>query len=230
MSKHNDGFKVAIMKDGPYIVSGGVPLAKQHIVTNADGESLDWREGDHYPAAQQYALCRCGHSANKPFCDGTHKKVNFDGTEVASREPYAKLAEATKGPDLTLQDEQKLCAFARFCDPRGQVWNLVTQGGAEANKWTTIEAGHCPGGRLVASDNSTGHALEPKLPQSIGLIEDTAKEVSGPIWVRGGIPVAGADGHAYEVRNRVALCRCGESSNKPFCDGTHAAINFRDDK
>ena len=56
----------------------------------------------------------------------------------------------------------------------------------------------------------------------------TAQGVSGPIWVRGGIPVVAADGHAYEIRNRVTLCRCGASSNKPFCDGSHASIKFSD--
>ena len=85
------------------------------------------------------------------------------------------------------------------------------------------EAGHCPAGRLVAVDNASGADMEPRLPVSIGLVEDTRAKVSGPIWVRGGVQVIGADGHKYEVRNRVALCRCGRSSNKPFCDGSHAA-------
>jgi hypothetical protein len=57
---------------------------------------------------------------------------------------------------------------------------------------------------------------------SLGLIEDTARHVSGPIWVRGGVPVVSADGQPYEIRNRVALCRCGRSANKPFCNGSHA--------
>ncbi|HZS37904.1 MAG TPA: CDGSH iron-sulfur domain-containing protein [Polyangia bacterium] len=223
-------FKVTVMKDGPYVVSGGVPLAKQHIVTNAEGESLDWREGDKFPDAAQYALCRCGHSAKKPFCDGTHRKVSFDGTETASREPYASRAEVTDGPSLTLSDEQSLCAFGRFCDPHGQVWSLVTQEGDQARKWTIAEAGHCPAGRLVVTDKKTGQPIEPNLPQSIGLVEDTAQKVSGPIWVRGGIPVVAADGAQYEVRNRVTLCRCGASSNKPFCDGSHASIKFTDAK
>jgi len=60
--------------------------------------------------------------------------------------------------------------------------------------------------------------------------QDTAKEISGPLWGRGGIPVIGADGVTYEVRNRVALCRRGASSNKPFCDGSHASIGFNDGK
>lgn len=48
-------------------------------------------------------------------------------------------------------------------------------------------------------------------------------KVHGPIWVRGGIRVESADGNNYEIRNRVALCRCGKSSNKPFCNGAHAS-------
>jgi CDGSH-type Zn-finger protein len=60
-------------------------------------------------------------------------------------------------------------------------------------------------------------------------VEDPAEGVSGPLWLRGGIPVFAADGFAYEVRNRVTLCRCGASKNKPFCDGSHAAIKFTDD-
>lgn len=51
----------------------------------------------------------------------------------------------------------------------------------------------------------------------------------GPLWVRGGIPVESSDGATYEVRNRVTLCRCGRSSNKPFCDGTHKGVGFRDE-
>src|SRR6516164_9308997 len=95
---------IEITKDGPYLVSGGLPLSEQHIVTNAEGESLDYREGKSFPAQPQYALCRCGHSANKPFCDGTHKKVRFDGTETASREPYRNQAETLDGPMVQLTD------------------------------------------------------------------------------------------------------------------------------
>ena len=64
-------------------------------------------------------------------------------------------------------------------------------------------------GRLVAWDNTTGKPLEPELPVSIGLVEDQPEKCSGPIWLRGGIPVVSADGFAYEVRNRGTLCRCG---------------------
>jgi len=215
---------IQIKKDGPYLVNGPLPLSDQHIVTNAEGESLDYREGKTYPPQAQYALCRCGQSANKPFCDGTHKKVGFDGTETASREPYLNQAETVDGPKVKLTDAESLCAFARFCDPKGRIWNLIEKtDDPEVRKIVEYEAAHCPAGRLVVWDRQTGKAIEPNFEPSLGLIEDTEKRVGGPIWVRGGIPVVSSDGQTYEVRNRVTLCRCGQSSNKPFCDGSHAA-------
>ncbi len=216
--------KIQITKDGPYVVSGDLPLSEQWIVTNAGGESLEYREGKKYPAQPQYALCRCGQSAAKPFCDGTHHKVHFDGTESASHQPYLKQAETIAGPAMLLTDQENLCAFARFCDPKGRIWNLVKETDSpEARRLVKHEAGHCPAGRLVAWDRETGKPVEPKFEPSLGLIEDTAKKVSGPIWVRGGIPVVSAAGQTYEIRNRMTLCRCGRSDNKPFCDGAHAA-------
>ena len=216
--------KIQVTKNGPYVVSGALPLSVQWIATNAEGESLDYREGKKYPEQPQYALCRCGKSANRPFCDGTHAKVHFDGTETASHEPYIEQVESFEGPTMLLTDQEDLCAFARFCDPKGRVWNLVRETDKpEAQRLVEHEAGHCPGGRLVAWDRETGEPLEPKFESSVGLIEDTARHVSGPIWVRGGVAVVSAAGKPYEIRNRVALCRCGRSSNKPFCNGSHAA-------
>src|SRR5215472_1204836 len=172
--------KIEVTKNGPYLVSGSLPLSEQHIVTNAEGESLDYKEGKQYPAQPQYALCRCGHSSNKPFCDGTHAKVQFDGTETARRELYLDLAETVDGPTVLLSDAESLCAFARFCDPKGRIWNLVEQtDDPETRKIVEFEAGHCPSGRLVVWDKKTGKTIEPKFKPSLGLIEDTEKKVRG---------------------------------------------------
>jgi hypothetical protein len=131
---------------------------------------------------------------------------------------------------MSLTDAENLCAFARFCDPKGQVWNLVHRtDDAAARKDFVQEAGDCPAGRLVAWDNATGKPVEPKFDPSAALVEDPEKKCSGPIWLRGGVQVVGADGFKYEIRNRVTLCRCGASQNKPFCDGQHAAIGFKAD-
>jgi len=229
MSKPSGEPKVVVSKNGPYLVSGGVPLAKQTIVTDREGGSHEWKEGPDIAAKSSYALCRCGHSANKPFCDGTHQKVGFDGTETASREPYRSQAQMMEGPALALSDVESLCAFARFCDPNGQVWNQVERTDEpQVREMFIRQVNNCPSGRLVAWDRATGKPIEHKLPVSIGVVEDPAEGVSGPLWLRGAIPVEAADGHAYEVRNRVTLCRCGASGNKPFCDGSHAKIKFRD--
>lgn len=223
--------KINVLENGPYVVEGGVPLANQHIVTNEQDESIEWREGKSFPTAEKYALCRCGQSRTKPFCDGSHKRIGFDGTETASREPYEKQADRIDGPTMVLEDAETLCASARFCDAQGKVWNLVGQSDQpRAARLVEHEVGHCPSGRLVTKDRATGRVIEPQFEPSIGLVQDTAKDVSGPIWVRGGIPVISADGHTYEIRNRVTLCRCGASSNKPFCDGSHVSIRFDDRK
>lgn len=231
MSVHKaSGVAVQIVKDGPYLVSGNLPLSTQTIGTNSQGESVKWIEGKAYSHEAKYALCRCGRSANKPFCDGSHAHSTFDGAETASREPYQAQAKVLEGPLMRLLDAEHLCAFARFCDPNGQVWNLVQQtDDPRAKNHFVKQVGECPSGRLVAQDNSTGDAIEPKYEPSIGLIEDPANQCAGPVWVRGEVQVMSADGFHYEIRDRVTLCRCGESKNKPFCDGTHAAVKFQSD-
>jgi CDGSH-type Zn-finger protein len=155
-------------------------------------------------------------------------KIGFDGTETADRTPYLERAQEFDGPSLALLDVESLCAFGRFCDPNGQVWNEVADtADPEVRAVFVRQVQNCPAGRLVVWDKEAAKALEPELEPSIGFVEDPAQGCSGPIWVRGGIVLVSADGEEYEVRNRMTLCRCGESSNKPFCDGTHAAIKFQ---
>jgi CDGSH-type Zn-finger protein len=214
-------YKVKVTKNGPYLVSGKVPLSEQSICVDAEGQCHGWEESKTYPAQENYALCRCGHSRNKPFCDGSHASSRFNGTEEAGNVPYAEQAMEIKGPGLKLTDAEDFCVGARFCHRSGGTWKLAKESGnPESRKKAVEEASDCPSGRLVAWDNN-GKAIEPDFEPSIGLIEDTQKGKIGPIWVRGGIPVESADGTTYEIRNRVTLCRCGKSSNKPFCDGSH---------
>lgn len=225
------GMKIVVTTDGPYLVTGSVPLSKQVIEDDAQGNSWQWRQDQQFAAQASYELCRCGASKDKPFCDGSHEEIGFDGTETASRAPYLEQAKETDGPEMLLTDAEPLCSYARFCDAYGQVWNLVEKtDDAEARDLVTHEAGSCPSGRLVAWNKQTKQAIEPALEASLGLVEDPHLGVSGPIWVRGGILIESEDGTGYEVRNRVTLCRCGASNNKPFCDGSHASIGFTDDR
>ena len=216
--------RITIVKGGPYQVSGAVPLAVVEIETNSKGESITWSKDAELPAAESYKLCRCGKTKTMPFCDGTHSRVAFEGTQTASHKPFMEQAKVIDGPAMQLADTEVLCASARFCDPNGRIWNQVANSDDPQTRAHMIQqAADCPAGRLVAIDRSTGKAVEPTLPPSIGIIEDPSQECSGPLWVRGGIELVGEDGIAYEIRNRMTLCRCGRSENKPFCNGAHAS-------
>lgn len=226
---HSPPPKIVVSENGPYIVTGGVPLSVQTIKPSREGFSWDWEEGQAFPVSKEYHLCRCGQSKNKPFCDGSHLKVRFQGTETASRQPYLRQAGTMEGPTMTLLDAEDLCAFARFCDPGGKIWSLIERtDDPTARELVVREAAHCPSGRLAVIDKKTQEIVEPKLPTSIGVSEDPAMKCSGPLWVRGGIRIESANGTPYEIRNRVTLCRCGASANKPFCNGSHASIRFQD--
>lgn len=220
--------RITVTPDGPYLVEGGVPLVRAEIVVNEDGEAVAWREIEQLDAGESYMLCRCGHSADKPFCDFTHLGVGFDGTETAGHASFAEMAVNIGGGGLDLHDARRLCAEARFCDRAGGLWNLVSRCGDPDVRALAIEVAElCPSGRYVAC-GPDGEPLEPELEPSIVLVEDPQLGVSGPLFVRGGIEIVDAAGEPYEVRNRVTLCRCGASKNKPFCDGSHIAAGFRD--
>ena len=220
--------KIVVTEDGPYMVSGGVPLLRAEIATNDAGESVGWREIGRYDVGERYSLCRCGKSESKPFCDFTHATIGFDGTETAGHDSYMEHSVPISGNGLLLHDVRRLCAEARFCDRAGGLWNIVNRcEDPEMHALAVEEATLCPSGRYVACDPETGEPYEPELEPSIVVVEDPQLGVSGPLFVRGGVPVVDAEGTPYEVRNRVTLCRCGASENKPFCDGSHIATKFK---
>lgn len=222
------GCLIRIINNGPYIVTGNVPL-EEKLIAIKDNDYC-YTNGKKLPQAETYALCRCGQSSNMPFCDGTHTHTNFDGRETASRRPFFEEAVRYEGSDYILCDAEELCAFARFCHkPAGDVWLLTEEStNPDCRKEAIQGALNCPAGRLVILDSVTGQAVEPHYQQSIVIIQDPDRQCSGPVWVRGGIPVKSSDGFIYEVRNRVTLCRCGKSRNKPFCDSMHVITGFSD--
>jgi len=223
---------VVVTTDGPYVVTGPVTVEHQVIAQDDTGASWTWKRGDEVPTGRRFSLCRCGQSQSKPFCDDSHLAAGFDGTESASRATFAELADVMDGPTMDLSDVRGLCALARFCDGHGDAWTAVEESSTdEARGIAAHESSHCPAGRLVARDKSaSGAELEPELAPSIGIIEDPAAQVSGGLWLRGGITVTSEGGTAYPVRNRAVLCRCGASDNKPFCDGAHMRTRFADDR
>lgn len=218
--KSATGLRIKITRDGPYIVTGGVPLSRQEIAYDIDNEPRGYTKMEDYPVKQTYALCRCGQSQNMPFCDGSHVGARFDGEETADRRPFSKRARWTQGPDLDLMDVP-VCMGAGFCHRGGGMRNLVEHSDDPEARQMAIEvAGNCPSGRLTVYGKE-GNAIEPDYEPSIVVVEDPHKGRTGPLWVRGGITIEAADGTEYEIHNRVALCRCGKSTNKPLCDGSH---------
>jgi CDGSH-type Zn-finger protein len=224
MSEHE--LSITITEDGPYIVRGSVPLTSRHPVESAEGEPLAWDPVGAKPDAteprERYALCRCGQSENKPFCDGSHARLGFaDSALTADRAPRAERARSFGADTIVMTDDESLCEHAGFCGNRvTNVWKMIRRSNdPEVRDRLITMVSNCPSGRLAVAD-ADGDPIEPGFEPSIATVPD------GPLWVRGGIPVTGPDGFTYEIRNRVTLCRCGQSQNKPFCDGTHADIGF----
>ena len=226
MTDKAKGMSIKITRNGPIIVRGGVPLIEE-IITPVDDHYV-YAPGRELPQRQVYSLCRCGKSAIHPFCDGAHAHFAFDGTETASRDSFIDRAEVLPGPAVDLLDDYR-CAYARFCyRDAGDAWDLLetATGGNELQEGIR-GASECPAGRLVARDKE-GHMFEDEYEPCVSILQDPEKALGCAIFVKGYVPIEGADGHVYEVRNRVALCRCGNSKNKPFCDSAHVAAKFRE--
>lgn len=223
-----DNIYIQVTKDGPYKVHGAPQLMQVIIEQNESGNSGRYAQGQQFESKDEMYLCRCGHSQNAPFCDGSHLKNQVHLQETASFQPLLDGSTEIDGPKQVLTDNEHYCAFSRFCDNGNQVWNEVQMEGTEHEKLTEFMVHACAGGRLLVFDRDLGKPIETVEQAGIYAIEDPAIGCSGPLMVRGGVRVESVAGESYEIRNRQALCRCGQSSNKPFCDGTHASVKYQD--
>lgn len=207
--------------NGPLAVTGNVPLSRRRKLETDQGEPLAWHRTTVIETRDRYLLCRCGRSSNKPFCDNSHAAAGFEADDH-DHGTYAERSAALGGTGLTVRDDRSICEHAGFCGNRAtNVWKAVADTD-DVNVRTMVVAmvEHCPSGALTYELD--GVDAEPLLPQEIGVVDD------GPLWVTGGIPVSLPDGTRIETRNRVTLCRCGASGNKPLCDGSHKKVEFRD--
>ncbi len=229
----SDAIRVVVTNEGPYFLYGMPPVVQQFIMPDKMGESWYYKAGECYDMGPDpetpTSLCRCGESKNKPYCDGAHAHAEWDPTLTADKSGLLDGAQYVEGDELVLSDNEKYCSFARFCHPGGGVWELTENSGdPEARKLAIREASMCPSARLMAWGRGEDNPYEFDFAQTIGLLEDPAIGASGGIWLRGGISVETEGGESYELRNRVVLCRCGASRNKPYCDGSHASTKWKD--
>ena len=122
------------------------------LIANGD---LQIQTGAAEPVSQPRAsLCRCGASANKPFCDGSHRTIGF------------------------------------------------------------VDAGTAIPAESIVEITATGQVVFTPLPD-------------GPLLAEGPLTVQNAAKETIAIVTDTAFCRCGASANKPYCDGSHAAIGFR---
>ena len=212
--------QITVTDKGPYMVSGEIPLAAKTPVMSEHGEPLTWKTSPSTETRARYALCRCGASGNKPFCDGTHASTDWDSTERTTDETYAQRAKSYGGEGIEIFDDRPTCVHAGFCGNKvTNVWKMAAETGdsrIRAEAIAMIE--RCPSGALSYAID--GDVIEPDLPAEISVIPD------GPLWVSGSIEVQRSNAEPLEKRNRVTLCRCGQSENKPLCDGSHKESGF----
>jgi CDGSH-type Zn-finger protein/truncated hemoglobin YjbI len=201
-----------------------------YILTNV--ERLDTWLGEAIAVPPQVALCRCGGSAIKPFCDGTHAENHFSDAKDPKRVGDRK--DEYVGQQVTVLDNRGTCAHSGFCTDRlSGVFHqgkdpFVTPSGARMDDIIrAVKA--CPSGALSFAVNGreARDQVDTARPPAVEISKD------GPYRVTGGIPLVDQNG-APVARNAGAslehysLCRCGQSQNKPFCSGMHWYVHFTD--
>ena len=180
----------------------------------------------HQDTDTRVALCRCGGSKSKPTCDGTHRTNGFSDRNLADKMLDRRVAYA--GRDITIFDNRSICSHAGFCTDglkgvfrmKAEPW-IDADGAAREAVIATVR--QCPSGAL----SYAVHGAEGLPPQREPMVTPTR---DGPYAVTGGVElvdVAFGDGAS---REHYTLCRCGASKNKPFCDGSHWQVGFKDPK
>jgi CDGSH-type Zn-finger protein len=219
--------KILPLQNGPYYLINDMEPRVVENLQNSKGESLSTIRG--------IALCRCGASKNKPFCDGTHGTIGFssknkEGVNDSQHNIVKDKRKNYVGKGITIHDNRKICSHAAEC-----VNNLPSVFKLNARPWINPDAAEkeeiintikkCPSGALSYSVDGIEYRDQNERKPMITVSN------GGPYLVTGGIDLIGdniqfAEGSSKE---HYTLCRCGASNNKPFCDGMHRVINFKDD-
>lgn len=201
---------IRVIANGPLVVKN-LPSLR-----NARGEPMETKE--------TLILCRCGLSAKKPFCDATHGKAGFSGENTADQS--ADRPDAYAGRDLTIHDNRFLCAHVGICSDTlpavfrtGQEPWIDPDGAGSAAIMEVVR--RCPSGALA------GAVLNPEPGEGVAETGITVSR-NGPYTVTGEVELEAVQWGKGADPRRYALCRCGASKNKPFCDGSHWEAGFED--
>jgi CDGSH-type Zn-finger protein len=208
--------KIACLPKGPYYLLNDVRADPVPNLRRASGESCATVRG--------VALCRCGGSKNKPFCDGTHSVIGFKDANTA--DPAKNERKAYMGRRITIYDNRALCAHVGYCtDELKSVFRhhdtpWIDPDGADAER-IVRQVERCPSGALSYAIDGV-EAKPQARPPMVTVTND------GPYAVTGGVELAGVKFGEGASTEHYTLCRCGGSKNKPFCDGTHWTLGFKD--
>ena len=211
MPKNHKG-KIEARENGPYVVS------------NID--SLKTSRTEQAQTAKTMVLCRCGKSGAKPHCDGSHTKIGFSSKKIEGRQP--DRVDDYTGKSITIHDNRGVCSHAGHCtDNLPAVFRMRTEPWIDSDGATVAEIIRviemCPSGALSYTIDGVRHTGQDRQP-SINISKD------GPYCVVGDIALEDEGGSSPQAEEHCALCRCGGSKNKPFCDGSHWYIKFEDDE
>ncbi len=210
--------KIACLPNGPYYLLNDMTPKTIPNIQTSNGEPCSTITG--------VALCRCGGSNNKPFCDGTHGKNGFSDERLAD----GSLDKRTDyvGKKITIHDNRGICAHAGYCTD-----NLATVFRLKKEPWIDPDGAgvdeiietikKCPSGALSYTVENIEHRDQDRQPM-VTVTKD------GPYSITGGIELLEQTLGEGASTEHYTLCRCGASKNKPLCDGSHWSIGFKDDK
>ena len=216
MSVERETPKIACLPNGPYYLLVDMAPTAVPNLCRGNGEACSTVRG--------VALCRCGGSKNKPFCDGTHGVNRFTDQRIADDTRNHRVSYV--GKRITIHDNRGICAHAGFCTDRlGSVFRMTQEpwidaDGASAKEIIEIVK-KCPSGALSYSVDDVEYRTQAREPM-VTVTDD------GPYAITGGIELIGVTFGEGASKEHYTLCRCGASKNKPFCDGSHWAVGFRD--
>jgi CDGSH-type Zn-finger protein len=204
--------RITPTENGPYLVENCKKITRM-----ADGKVFEV-EG-------KVALCRCGGSKNKPFCDGTHMSNGFTSAKEPDRAPDKR--DNYEGNGITIHDNRGLCAHAGRCtDNLKSVFKLGTEPWIDPKGATADEIARvvkmCPSGALSYSIDGIEYAER-------GGDSQVFLAPHGPYVFMGGTDLKNAELPKGGTPDHVTLCRCGKSNNKPFCSGAHWYVEFDQD-
>ncbi|MDF2737941.1 MAG: hypothetical protein K0S93_1800 [Nitrososphaeraceae archaeon] len=226
IKSNNNKPMIVPLPNGPlYLINDREPKVIENLVNSKD-EKLSNIQG--------IALCRCGASKNKPFCDGTHSIIGFsskNNEDNNNNKVASKRRKSYVGKKITIHDNRNICSHAAECvNNLPSVFRLNQRPWIDPDDETiaiekiieTIRK--CPSGALSYSIDDIEYRDYDGKP----LVK---VDKNGPYMISGGIDLIGEAEFPDDVSTEhYTLCRCGASNNKPFCDGSHSTINFKDDK